>query len=152
MYQCKKHCLKELGYFIKNQSCCGKKEKSTWFLGAALRARHRLSSLDCCTFPGLSSLCCGYEELLSWAAITPPRLCTTAPKSTPDRYGFSPPSRPPASRLDLPEFTCATGDHPESLKSHGWSSDALLAAPEQLDPGIGANPRVTVRSAELLGN
>lgn len=27
----------------------------------------------------------------------------------------------------------------QSLKSYGWSSDALLAAPEQLDPGIGAD-------------
>lgn len=98
----------------------GRRCGNTWFLGAALGARHLLSRLHSCIFSTLPVPAAGTRGVLSWAA-TPPHLCITTPKSTRQRHpppththtGSSIQHTPPASQLDLyaPPFTCATGDN-----------------------------------------
>lgn len=136
MPKCKKHCLKQLEFF---GILLWKKERSTWFLEAALRARTSSQVWIAANFPVSPVSAVGYPHS---------HLCTTAPKSTPDRD----------RTVALPHHGWIFLSSPAQqeiirrvLKSYGWSTDALLAAPKQLDPGIGANPRVTVRSAALLG-
>lgn len=125
----------------------GRRCGNTWFLGAALGPRHLLSRLDSCTFSTLPVPAAGTRGVLSWAA-TPPHLCITTPKSTRQRH--PPPTHTPALPFNTPllhpSWTFMHRRLPaqqeiilQSLKSYGWSSDALLAAPEQLDPGIGAD-------------
>lgn len=82
-------------------------------------------------------------------------LCTTPPKSTPDRDRISsPPSRPPASRLDLSEFTCATGDHPQFLKVADGAVTRYSLLLNSWIPGTALTGGLPCAHAhrELLGN
>lgn len=76
----------------------GRRCGNTWFLGAALGARHLLSRLDSNTFSTLPVPAAGTRGVLSWAA-TPPHHCITTPKSTRQRH---PPTHTPALPFNTP--------------------------------------------------